>query len=624
MHIRPPLVLFRAVRACLLLLLSAGCAEETSLPALDGPWEHTKTAATAHATPPGSEADWRDGVTRDGTTDLWMRTRLPDPLPVDPRLVFRTYVPALSVYTGATRIYSHEAPSLEGRIQLHVVDLTAARGGEILYFHIPRAPVTTLFGGDPVLVRADEVPVAIRDLGWKPLRDSIVDVIIGLVLMGIAVVALFASGVSRQTDVRALRYFGLFTILYGLRLFVGSFLPLALGARVDTVAYAESFITYVITVPAWLLALHLIGPGWRSTLRWQVVAFAVFAPIGIAADLLIGRASSLGNINNVLVIVGGINVLGNLLLAQKRGSTELRAVLAGSVVFLLFAVNNNLSGLGLLPWSAIDETPGFLIFVGSLGFAATRSFLRGERERVALAHELETAREIQRSILPTSMPEVSGLEIHVGYLPASSVGGDVYDFRQSDPARCGILVADVAGHGVPAALVASMVKMAVSAQSHLAAEPAMMTSELNRTLRREVRRALVTASYLWFDMSARSVTVSNAGHPPPLLLRENDLHELGAAGVFLGRFADARYEQRSLALLPGDRIVAFTDGIVEARDQRDELFGEERLHEAIRGTRVLSPRQAASGILDRVQSWRGVEPADADDLTIIVIDVGFF
>lgn len=607
-----------SLRVSLLLVLAVGSARAAQLRALEGPWEQMATNAPL---PPAESAAWRDEAPRDGTVGVWMRTRLPASLPDEPRLVFRAYVSSLTVYAGSTRLYSFDAPSLGGRVQVHVVDLERARPNEYLSLYVPRAPVTTLFGTDPLLVRADQVPAAIRQLAWQPLRASIADVIIGLVLMGIAAVALFASGVSRRADVSALRYFGLFTILYGLRLFIGSFVPLALGARLDVVLFVEAFITYVITVPAWLLAVHLIGPGWRSTLRWQVLAFALFAPIGILSDFVTGRAGTLGSVNNALVVIGGINVLANLLLAQKKGSTELRVVLAGSIVFLLFAVNNNLSGLGLLPWPSVEETPGFLAFVGALGFAAMRSFLRGERERVAIAHELETAREIQRSILPTAMPDVPDLTIRVGYRPASSVGGDLYDFRQKDRARCGILVADVAGHGVPAALVASMVKMAVAAQSHLAAEPASMTAELNRTLRREVRRALVTGSYLWFDMAARSVTVSNAGHPSPLLLRDGRLVELGANGILLGRFADATYEQRSCSLQSGDRIVAYTDGLIEARDARDELFGDERLHDALRATRALSPREAADRILDGVEAWGGPASADADDLTILVIDV---
>jgi sigma-B regulation protein RsbU (phosphoserine phosphatase) len=240
--------------------------------------------------------------------------------------------------------------------------------------------------------------------------------------------------------------------------------------------------------------------------------------------------------------------------------------------------------------------------------------VRGERESIAIDNELETAREIQQSILPRAMPNVNGLRFHAGYVPATSVGGDMYSFLSAD-AGTGVLVADVAGHGVPAALIASMVKIAVSSQSRLADDPAALLGELDAILRRDVRRALVTATYLWFDMARRRVAVSNAGHPPPLLYREGTFLELGGTGVLLGRFSDARYTTTFTNLLSGDRIVAYTDGIPEARNARDEMFGEERLKETIRGSAT------ADDVLAAVHRWRGSATEDADDLTIVVVDV---
>ncbi|HKR62375.1 MAG TPA: PP2C family protein-serine/threonine phosphatase, partial [Thermoanaerobaculia bacterium] len=209
-------------------------------------------------------------------------------------------------------------------------------------------------------------------------------------------------------------------------------------------------------------------------------------------------------------------------------------------------------------------------------------------------------------------PDVAGLRFQARYEPASSVAGDVYDFLRVDATHTGVLVADVAGHGVPAALVAAMVKIAVTSQSRLADDPAAMLQQLDATLRREVRRAFVTATYLFFDLDARTVTVSNAGHPPPLLLRNGAFSELGAAGVVLGRFASARYNAMTAELRAGDRIVAYTDGLTEARNTRGEQFGEERLQE-------LARRATAEEIVDAVRRWR-VDDEDADDLTIVIID----
>jgi phosphoserine phosphatase RsbU/P len=231
---------------------------------------------------------------------------------------------------------------------------------------------------------------------------------------------------------------------------------------------------------------------------------------------------------------------------------------------------NNLSALGVLPIREFDETPGFIAFEAALTYAAVRMFVRGERERVALDGELATAREIQRSILPTSMPTVRGLQFAARYDPASSVAGDLYDFVAVDDSHVGVLVADVAGHGVPAALIASMVKVAVSSHTRLANDPAALLRELNATLRRDVRRNFVTATYLWLDMDARTVTVSNAGHAPPVLVRGNDVMELGPHGILLGRFAIASYSSSTVALRAGDRVYAWTDGIPEARNARGD------------------------------------------------------
>jgi sigma-B regulation protein RsbU (phosphoserine phosphatase) len=157
-----------------------------------------------------------------------------------------------------------------------------------------------------------------------------------------------------------------------------------------------------------------------------------------------------------------------------------------------------------------------------------------------------------------------------------------------------------------------MVKVAVSSHARLADDPAALLHELNATLRRDVRRNFVTATYLWLD--ARTVTVSNAGHPSPLLIRRDTVTELGPHGVLLGRFANASYSSATLPLEPGDRIAAYTDGITEALDTRGEQFGEERLRA------LLIAGASADAIVDEVHRWR-VQSSDADDLTIVVIDV---
>lgn len=574
---------------------------------LRGEWRNA--AAPPNAMP--TAAAWQREIHERPGLDLWFRRRLPRTLPREPQLVFRFYASHFTVFVDQQRVYQFDDDRVQDRMTIHVVPLP--RQGRWLYVRVTHPRGEPYFGEAPWLAARDELPDALRAVAIAPLREDFGDLAAGASLFVIGIVAIAASLLVRRGDTRILLWFGIFSAMYGLRLLADSYLPFAIGMRARDALFTNAWITYLINIPGWALARGLIGDGWKKTLRLQLYAFAIFAPIGIASDLLTGRFFTLEPLNNVIVIAGGLNVLFNLLYARQRRSIELRVVLLGSSLFLLLALNNNLASLGVLPWDPISETWGFITFVLALGFAATRSFLRSERARVALANELETAREIQRSILPTSMPQLAGLRFQAHYDPASSVAGDLYDFLRVDEHRAGAIIADVSGHGIPAAIVASMVKIAVSSQSPLAHDPAALLREVNRTLRGQVRRVFVTASYLFFDMQRRRVEVANAGHPPPLLHRDGELRELGPHGVVLGRF-DTTYGSESIELRAGDRIAAYTDGVTEALNARGEAFGEERLKTMIRGG------ADAERIARAVREWRD-EKSEADDVTLLIVDV---
>ncbi len=199
-----------------------------------------------------------------------------------------------------------------------------------------------------------------------------------------------------------------------------------------------------------------------------------------------------------------------------------------------------------------DETKGFE--VGAVDYihkpfspaivaarVQTHLALRETREQLArqlqaIRSELETARQIQSSILPREIPEIAGLDIAARYLPMSSVAGDFYDFLTIDEKRIGILVADVSGHGMPAALIASMLKIAFAAQSAHACDPARLLSGLNRSLCGKFQGHYVTAAYALIDTEKQTICYAGAGHPP-LLRRENasgKAHRILENGLFLG------------------------------------------------------------------------------------------
>lgn len=578
---------------------------------LDEGWRYALTAPGA--APPAAETAWAETITPRADRDRWYRVTLPPTLPREAHAVFRSFVPSFELFVEGDRFYAFHDPSANGRLRLHDVPLPHDAAGRRLYVRIPAGSDAPLFGGAPMLASPESVPHALVRATAVPLFDDLQNAIVGTVLLIVGIASIVVSRVRRSATAGTLLWFGIFAALYGLRLLVAAYFLLLLGLPLPGPRYAEAWISYIISIPGWTLARTLMGDGWKSSLRWQVWAFAVFAPIGIATDLLRRDPGSLDGVNNILVIAGGANILLNLFVARTRLTRELRVVLAGALVFLAFALANNLSALGILPFRDFDETPGFVVCVATLFYAAVRMFVRGERERVALEGELATAREIQRSILPTTMPSVRGLRFEARYDPASSVAGDLYDFVGIEDSRVGVLVADVAGHGVPAALIASMVKIAVSSHARLADDPATLLRELNATLRRDVRRNFVTATYLWVDMNARTVTVSNAGHAPPVIVRGNDILELGPHGILLGRFAHVTYESSTVALQPRDRIAAWTDGIPEARNARGEQFGEERLLALLRAGATVDD------VVRAVHAWRVEE--DADDLTIVVVEV---
>ena len=176
---------------------------------------------------------------------------------------------------------------------------------------------------------------------------------------------------------------------------------------------------------------------------------------------------------------------------------------------------------------------------------------------IAIDRELDIARQIQSSILPQAMPRVSGLTIATRYRPMTAVAGDFYDFLEMDAHRIGILVADVSGHGVPAALIASMVKVAFVAQREHADSPAAVLAGMNETLCGRLAGQYVTAAYLFVDIRAGVIRYGAAGHPPMLRLthQEGRVDEVAQNGLLLGFIGDAGYNALEQPLRDHDRFL---------------------------------------------------------------------
>jgi serine phosphatase RsbU (regulator of sigma subunit) len=372
----------------------------------------------------------------------------------------------------------------------------------------------------------------------------------------------------------------------------------------------------------WGFFRQYFGPGWKSFLRWSAWAFVIFGVVAVPLVFIQPDPYLLGRTNNVLVIAGLLALVASVLRSESKNTVETRIWVVGGSGAALFVILDNLRSLGvvgLFPYSV--EWLGLLILYGTLGVLTARQLLNRERRLTAIDIELDTARRIQTGILPQRMPQVEGLTVAARYVPMSEVAGDFYDFVEVEGGGLGVLVADVSGHGVPAALIASMVKVASAAESNHAREPARVLTNMNRVLAGQLEDQFVTAGYAFVDPGAGELRYSGAGHPPLMLCSADSggISELTRNGLMLGPFPGVEYEHVVKELRSGDRILMYTDGIVEAANSSDEQFGAARLREVLAASQGLNTEAMADALMEKVSMWAG--RAIDDDATVVVIDV---
>lgn len=236
-----------------------------------------------------------------------------------------------------------------------------------------------------------------------------------------------------------------------------------------------------------------------------------------------------------------------------------------------------------------------------------------------LGHELETAREIQFRLLPPSLPSLAGVEVGAALEPTKSVGGDFYDFIPM-PGGVGITMGDVSGKGIPAALLMVMVRSLLRATAWEHSAPAEVVARVNRFLYRDLPPSMfVTMIFGVLTLGdGRRLSLTNAGHVNPLLLRRGEPPRvLEVGGPVLGAFEETKYPHEDVLLQPGDLMVLYTDGLVEATDQSGRALGVEGLVVLIEPRRAEAPQAVARAVLDEVRGrGRGVS---RDDLALLIL-----
>ena len=450
-----------------------------------------------------------------------------------------------------------------------------------------------------------------------------------LLFVGLAAGALFLF--RRQARDLTLIYFGVFCSMYSIRLLaslqtIRSFFDLSR----DSWRYFDWVITATIILPFGLFLVQISTERLQRLFRWLIVVQAAFAAFGIVAAFLGFPLQKLTVMNNFIVL-GTLAALGVFVFAvhgipRKSLRQETRVLIAGFLVWLVFVIYANLSGLKLLPGRNI-EFVGFLVFVACLGYVSAQRIFANEERLLAINKELQIARQIQSSILPREVPRMAGLDIAARYVPISAVAGDFYDFLPLDENRIGILVADVTGHGVPAALIASMLKVAFASQLPQADDPARVLTGLNRALCGKFEEHFVTAAYAFFDCRAATLRYAGAGHPPLLVASQSgdQVREVEQNGLMLGLFPEAAYETREISFRPGDRCILYTDGILEAGNATREEFGRPRLKKFLEAHHDVPAGRLTDDLLAEIAHWSNGASSTSlsahdDDITLLVVD----
>jgi sigma-B regulation protein RsbU (phosphoserine phosphatase) len=391
-----------------------------------------------------------------------------------------------------------------------------------------------------------------------------------------------------------------------------------------------------ITVSAGAIAnVRDVGP--------MIAGLAGGPVIGLGAGLIGGlHRYSMGGItgftSGTATIISG--ALGGIVFYLNR---RRYIGVTGSVAFVIIAVGINL-GLGLAIAQPHDQAATIISQValpmvvangvGAFVFAyiidnmlwekrvsKERDDFHGELERKKT--ELNIARDIQMSFLPESVPVMSGFEIAAMSIPANEVGGDFYDFIPIDDEHTGLVIADVSGKSVPAALFMALSRADVRANALWGASAAGTVGKANNLITRDSKSGMfVTLFYGVLDTKGRSMTYVNAGHNPPVVLDEKSgaLRMLERTGIALGALEDAIYEEKMMPLESGTSIVFYTDGITEACNKDGELFGEGRLNVAIRAGAGLKAGEIMGRIKAATLAFCEGAP-QADDMTLMVVKV---
>ncbi len=281
------------------------------------------------------------------------------------------------------------------------------------------------------------------------------------------------------------------------------------------------------------------------------------------------------------------------------------------------------------PMSTPFSPSDFVVFqsiVEQSAFALYNAVVYSEAsEKRRIDRDLDTARDIQRILLPNGSPAIEGYEVSGVNIPASHVSGDYYDYVKVDDGRLGIVIADVSGKGVPASLIMAMCRSVLRSLAEAAASPATVLHRVNRQLYPDIKEDMfISMAYLILERGGDEVVLSRAGHDAPLLFRAKDgsVTRVNPPGMALGIDSGSVFDRVTgdlrIRLQPGDCFVFYTDGVTEALDVNGMEFGLERLMNLVRQCAPAGAPAVVERVTTEVKEFVGNHPQN-DDITLIAL-----
>ena len=466
------------------------------------------------------------------------------------------------------------------------------------------------------------------DAALQTLRGEVIDIVLGTLFLTIGATACAIAAIRWRKGGPILVWLGIWSGMHGLQKLVQTpvvveVLPHALKSATPYLSTAVMYLLLVSALFAWReLSLGKL----RLLLQLEILAGVTIALVGIGTFVLGGPADKWMFYNNLLAVLAMLVLLAVLLVPKFSKLLVVpnhRVLAAATLIFALEVLYTNLSTVLHYRTLPLVDSLGFAALLFSLGYVALEILFTNERRLLSIETELEMARQIQFSILPARVPELENLRIAASYHPMTAVAGDFYQFVRSDNDHLGILVADVSGHGMPAALISSMIKVAIQSVAVHADDPAQVLGGLNRILSSEAHGQFASAAYVWIDTENHSALYSAAGHPPLLCWRNTsgEMQRIESNGLLFGVGPDSQYPVCSVPFESSDRFLLYTDGVTEPENAAGEAFGDRQLERVVRNNRLQPASEMSRQVLGELQRWRPAAMNQQDDITLIVVDV---